>query len=111
MIESGVPVCHTCGEHVGLNGNGEPFVACHDCNFPICKTCFDYELKEGRKASLRCGNPYDENLLDDAEKASGDRSTMAAHMGKSQDAGIHARHINSVSTLDSEMTEDNGNLI
>ncbi|PPR89882.1 hypothetical protein GOBAR_AA30803 [Gossypium barbadense] len=105
MIESGVPVCHTCGEHVGLNGNGEPFVACHDCNFPICKTCFDYELKEGRKASLRCGNPYDENLLDDAEKASGDRSTMAAHMGKSQDAGIHARHINSVSTLDSGMVE------
>ncbi|KAH1066164.1 hypothetical protein J1N35_031151 [Gossypium stocksii] len=110
-MESGVPVCHTCGEHVGLNGNGEPFVACHDCNFPICKTCFDYELKEGRKACLRCGNPYDENLLDDAEKASGDRSTMAAHMDKSQDAGTHARHISSVSTLDSEMTEDNGNPI
>ncbi|MBA0720295.1 hypothetical protein Golax_007922 [Gossypium laxum] len=111
MMESGVPVCHTCGEHVGLNGNGEPFVACHDCNFPICKTCFDYELKEGRKACLRCGNPYDENRLDDAEKASGDRSTIAAHMDKSQDAGIHARHISSVSTLDSEMTEDNGNPI
>ncbi|TYG68644.1 hypothetical protein ES288_D05G169600v1 [Gossypium darwinii] len=111
MMESGVPVCHTCGEHVGLNGNGEPFVACHDCNFPICKTCFDYELKEGRKACLRCGNPYDENLLDDAEKASGDRSTIDAHMDKSQDAGIHARHISSVSTLDSEMTEDNGNPI
>ncbi|KAK8297087.1 hypothetical protein V6Z12_D05G165700 [Gossypium hirsutum] len=111
MMESGVPVCHTCGEHVGLNGNGEPFVACHDCNFPICKTCFDYELKEGRKACLRCGNPYDENLLDDAEKASGDRSTIDAHLDKSQDAGIHARHISSVSTLDSEMTEDNGNPI
>ncbi|XVE51488.1 hypothetical protein DITRI_Ditri02bG0045200 [Diplodiscus trichospermus] len=111
MMESGVPVCHTCGEHVGLNANGEAFVACHECNFPICKTCFESELKEGRKVCLRCGNPYDENLLDDVEKASGDRSTMAAHLNKSQDVGIHARHISSVSTLDSEMTEENGNPI
>ncbi|KAK8551463.1 hypothetical protein V6N13_119921 [Hibiscus sabdariffa] len=59
MMESGVPVCHICGGHRGLNANGEPFVACHDCNFPICKTCFEYELKEGRKACPRCGNPYD----------------------------------------------------
>ncbi|TYI04752.1 hypothetical protein ES332_A10G041300v1 [Gossypium tomentosum] len=111
MMESGVPVCHTCGEHVGLNVNGEPFVACHECNFPICKSCFEYDLKEGRKACLRCGSPYDENLLDDVEKATGDQSTMAAHLSKSQDVGIHARHISSVSTLDSEMTEDNGNPI
>ncbi|KAK6264587.1 hypothetical protein SCA6_020021 [Theobroma cacao] len=110
-MESGAPVCHTCGEHVGLNANGEAFVACHECNFPICKTCFEYELKEGRKVCLRCGAPFDENLLDDAEKASGDRSTMAKHLNNSQDVGIHARHISSVSTVDSEMTEDNGNPI
>lgn len=59
MMESGVPVCHTCGEHVGLNVNGEPFVACHECNLPICKSCFEYDLKEGRKACLRCGSTYD----------------------------------------------------
>ncbi|XVF87300.1 hypothetical protein PTKIN_Ptkin18bG0108600 [Pterospermum kingtungense] len=111
MMESGAPVCHTCGEHVGLNANGDAFVACHECNFPICKTCFEYELKEGRKVCLRCGNPYDENQLDDVEKAPGNRSTMATHLNQSQDAGIHARHISSVSTLDSEMTEENGNPI
>ncbi|KAK8642045.1 hypothetical protein V6N13_011407 [Hibiscus sabdariffa] len=83
-MESGVPVCYVCGEHVGLNANGEPFVACHDCNFPICKTCFEYELKKGRKACPRCRNPYDDNLLDDVRKASGGRSTMAAHSDKSQ---------------------------
>lgn len=59
MMESGVPVCHTCGENVGLNVNGEPFVACHECNLPICKSCFEYDLKEGRKACLRCGSTYD----------------------------------------------------
>ena len=63
MMESGAPVCHTCGEHVGLNTNGEAFVACHECNFPTCKTCFEYEIKEGRKVCLRCGNPYDGMLL------------------------------------------------
>lgn len=63
MMESGAPVCHTCGEHVGLNANGEAFVACHECNFPICKNCFEYELKEGRKVCLRCGNPFDGAFL------------------------------------------------
>ncbi|KAE8659658.1 Cellulose synthase A catalytic subunit 8 [Hibiscus syriacus] len=110
-MESGVPVCYTCGEPVSLNANGESFVACHDCNFFIYKSCFEYELKEGRKACLRCGKPYDENLLDDVEKASDNRSTMAAHLDKSLDVGVHARHISSVSTLESEMTEENGNPI
>ncbi|GLU13831.1 hypothetical protein SLE2022_304410 [Rubroshorea leprosula] len=112
MMESGAPTCHTCGEQVGLNANGEPFVACHECNFPICKPCFEYELKEGKKNCLRCGVPYDENLLDEVEtKAPGNRSTMAGHLNNSQDLGIHARHVSSVSTVDSELNDDSGNPI
>ena len=59
MMESGVPVCNSCGEQVGINANGELFVACHECNFSICKACVDLEIKEGRKLCLRCGAPYD----------------------------------------------------
>ncbi|KAB5560714.1 hypothetical protein DKX38_005671 [Salix brachista] len=112
MMESGAPICHTCGEQVGDDANGDLVVACHECNYPMCKSCFEYEIKEGRKVCLRCGSPYDENLPDDVEKkGSGNQSTMASHLNNSQDVGIHARHISSVSTVDSEMNEESGNPI
>ena len=59
MMESKSPVCNTCGEEIGVKPNGEFFVACHECSFPICKACLEYEFKEGRRICLRCGNPYD----------------------------------------------------
>lgn len=59
MMQSGVPTCITCGEQVGLDHNGEVFVACHECSYPICKSCFEYDLKDGRSSCLRCGAPYD----------------------------------------------------
>lgn len=59
MMVSDVPICHTCGEPVGVDGNGEVFVACHECHFPICKVCVQYDIKEGRNVCLRCGSPFD----------------------------------------------------
>ncbi|KAK4770737.1 hypothetical protein SAY87_031269 [Trapa incisa] len=113
MMESGVPICNTCGEQVGLDKNGEFFVACRDCNFPICMACVEFELKEGRKVCLRCGSPYDENSLVNAHaKASEARSTMASHLeAPQQDVGIHARQISSASTVDSEYKDEHGNPI
>lgn len=61
MMESKSPVCNTCGEEIGVKPNGDFFVACHECSFPICKACLEYEFKEGRRICLRCGNPYDGN--------------------------------------------------
>ncbi|KAJ8761841.1 hypothetical protein K2173_005413 [Erythroxylum novogranatense] len=122
MMESGVPMCNTCGEQVGVNANGDLFVACHECSFPMCKSCFEYEIKEGRKACFRCGSPYDENMLEDSEtKAPGNHSTVESHMnnselsltylGAAQNVGIHARHVSTVSTVDSEMNDESGNPI
>ncbi|KAJ7968739.1 cellulose synthase family protein [Quillaja saponaria] len=112
MMESGAPVCNACGEQVGINANGEGFVACHECNFSICKACFDYEMNEGRKVCLHCGIPYQETSVDDVDtKVAGSGSTMGAHLNDSQDAGLHARHISSVSTVDSELNDESGNPI
>ncbi|CAN0853534.1 Cellulose synthase A catalytic subunit 8 [UDP-forming] [Linum grandiflorum] len=114
MMEPGAPVCNTCGEAVGLNPNGELFVACHECNFPMCKSCVEYETKEGRKSCLRCSSPYDEHLLDGTEaKKPGNQSTMASQLTDPQpkDVGIHARHVSTVSTIDSEMNDESGNPI
>lgn len=59
MMHAGVPLCNTCGEQVGFDSNGNVYVACHECNFPVCKECVDYEIKEGKKACFRCGAPYE----------------------------------------------------
>ncbi|KAH0935217.1 hypothetical protein HID58_012334 [Brassica napus] len=113
MMESKSPVCNTCGEEIGVKPNGEFFVACHECSFPICKACLEYEFKEGRRICLRCGNPYDENVLDDVEiKTSKHQSTIATHISNTpQDSGIHARHVSTVSTIDSELNDEYGNPI
>lgn len=112
MMESGVPLCNTCGEAVGVDEKGEVFVACQECNFAICKACVEYEIKEGKKACLRCGTPFEANSMPDAERNElGSRSTMAAQLNDPQDTGIHARHISSVSTLDSEYNDETGNPI
>lgn len=112
MMESGVPLCNTCGEAVGVDEKGEVFVACQECNFAICKACVEYEIKEGKKACLRCGTPFEANSMADAERNElGSRLTMAAQLNDPQDTGIHARHISSVSTLDSEYNDETGNPI
>ncbi|XP_062094389.1 cellulose synthase A catalytic subunit 8 [UDP-forming]-like [Humulus lupulus] len=112
MMQSGIPVCNTCGGQVGFDANGEVFVACHECNFPLCKDCLSYEIKEGRKACLRCATPYAEDSPADEEtQVSGNRPTMASHQEEPKDVGLHARHISSVSTVDSEMNDEFGNPI
>ncbi|XP_024024162.1 cellulose synthase A catalytic subunit 8 [UDP-forming] [Morus notabilis] len=113
MMQSGIPLCSTCGEQVGLDANGEVFVACHECNFPICKDCLNYEINEGRKVCLRCSTPYGEDSLADHGETniSETGSTMASHLNEPKDVGLHARHISSVSTVDSEMNDESGNPI
>nr|BAK14406.1 cellulose synthase catalytic subunit [Eucalyptus globulus]BAK14407.1 cellulose synthase catalytic subunit [Eucalyptus globulus] len=112
MMESGVPLCNTCGEAVGVDEKGEVFVACQECNFAICKACVEYEINGRKKACLRCGTPFEANSMADAERNElGSRSTMAAQLNDPQDTGIHARHISSVSTLDSEYNDETGNPI
>ncbi|GAB2298579.1 Cellulose synthase A catalytic subunit 8 [UDP-forming] [Dionaea muscipula] len=113
MESAGVPLCNTCGEQLpGIEPNGEVFVACHECNFPMCKACLEYEIKEGRKACLRCSAPYDEIITSPeigSEAAYGDHASTAAYL--SQDSGIHVRNISSVSTVDTEVNDESGKQI
>ncbi|KAI9121280.1 hypothetical protein K1719_008313 [Acacia pycnantha] len=112
MMQSGVPLCSTCGEQVGFDANGEVFVACHDCNFPICKACFDFEINEGRRVCLRCGTPYLGKAMDHGDtEVLGNQSTMATQLSNSQDVGLHARHVSTVSTVDSDLVDEYGNPI
>lgn len=47
-------ICHICEDDVGINIDGEVFVACDECAFPICKTCYEYERSEGSQVCPQC---------------------------------------------------------
>ncbi|XP_034680957.1 probable cellulose synthase A catalytic subunit 5 [UDP-forming] [Vitis riparia] len=46
--------CQICGDDVGLTAGGELFVACNECAFPICRTCYEYERSEGNQVCPQC---------------------------------------------------------
>lgn len=113
-MQSRVPQCSTCEELVGFDSKGDVFVACHECNFPVCKACVDYEIKQGKKACFHCGAPYEQENATYAEPAaqgSGSHNTMGGYLTNDEDVGLHARNISSVSTLDSEMNAESGNAL
>ncbi|KAK7833569.1 cellulose synthase a catalytic subunit 7 [udp-forming] [Quercus suber] len=61
--------CEICGDQVGLTVDGDLFVACNECGFPVCRPCYEYERREG---SQLCPHPRvegdeDEEDVDDIE--------------------------------------------
>lgn len=50
--------CQICGDEVEITVDGEPFVACNECAFPVCRTCYEYERREGNKACPQCRTRY-----------------------------------------------------
>ncbi|KAA8514715.1 hypothetical protein F0562_017894 [Nyssa sinensis] len=47
-------ICQICGDDVGLTVDGELFVACNECAFPVCRTCYEYERQEGSQVCPQC---------------------------------------------------------
>ncbi|GAA0167340.1 DNA-binding transcription factor [Lithospermum erythrorhizon] len=51
-------ICRVCGDEIGIKENGEIFVACYVCGFPVCKPCYDYERSEGNQSCPQCQTRY-----------------------------------------------------
>lgn len=51
-------LCEICGNNVGVTSNGELFVACKECGFPVCRPCYEYEKKDGNKSCPQCKTRY-----------------------------------------------------
>ncbi|XP_073062505.1 cellulose synthase A catalytic subunit 7 [UDP-forming] isoform X1 [Primulina eburnea] len=51
-------VCEICGDAVGLTMDGELFVACNECGFPVCRPCYEYERREGNQLCPQCKTRY-----------------------------------------------------
>ncbi|XP_021737744.1 cellulose synthase A catalytic subunit 6 [UDP-forming]-like [Chenopodium quinoa] len=73
-------LCQICGDEIECDGNSEPFVACNECAFPVCRACYEYERGEGNQSCPQCKTRYkrikgsarvegdeDEDDLDDIE--------------------------------------------
>ena len=54
MAAEAKAACQICGDDVGEGPDGEPFVACNECAFPVCRNCYDYERREGSQACPQC---------------------------------------------------------
>ncbi len=51
-------ICQICGDDVGLTAEGELFVACNECAFPVCRPCYDYERNDGNQSCPQCKTRY-----------------------------------------------------
>ncbi|EYU46412.1 hypothetical protein ABFS82_04G045000 [Erythranthe guttata] len=59
MPESTAKICRICGDEIGiLQESGEAFVACHECGFPVCRPCYDYERSDGHQTCPQCHTRY-----------------------------------------------------
>ncbi|XP_004502891.1 cellulose synthase A catalytic subunit 2 [UDP-forming]-like [Cicer arietinum] len=47
-------ICQICGDEIEIMDQGEIFVACNECAFPICRPCYEYERLEGNQACPQC---------------------------------------------------------
>ncbi|KAL6583217.1 Cellulose synthase A catalytic subunit 2 UDP-forming [Orobanche minor] len=50
--------CQICEDEVEITIDGELFVACNECGFPVCRTCYEYERKEGNQSCPQCKTRY-----------------------------------------------------
>ncbi|MBA0720987.1 hypothetical protein Golax_008575 [Gossypium laxum] len=51
-------ICQICGDEIEISVDGEPFVACNECAFPVCRACYEYERREGNQACPQCKTRY-----------------------------------------------------
>ncbi|KAJ4823596.1 Cellulose synthase A catalytic subunit 3 [UDP-forming] [Turnera subulata] len=56
--QTAVQVCQICSDEIGKTVDGEPFVACHVCAFPVCRPCYEYERKDGNQSCPQCKTKY-----------------------------------------------------
>ncbi|XP_028548748.1 cellulose synthase A catalytic subunit 7 [UDP-forming]-like [Dendrobium catenatum] len=57
-VQREVGVCRICSDEIGLKENGEVFVACNECGFPVCRPCYEYERREGSQTCPQCNRRY-----------------------------------------------------
>ena len=58
MTSVGGQICQICSDNVGKTVDGDRFVACDICGFPVCRPCYEYERKHGNQSCPQCKTTY-----------------------------------------------------
>ncbi|MED6170226.1 hypothetical protein PIB30_028853 [Stylosanthes scabra] len=110
-------ICQICGDEieVTVHGEGEPFVACNECAFPVCRTCYEYERREGNQACPQCKTRYKrikgENEFDIGSNIRHDpchiaEAMLAARFNIVRNSQLNASGIATLSELDAASVAD-----
>ncbi|KAG6493386.1 hypothetical protein ZIOFF_048369 [Zingiber officinale] len=73
-------VCRICGDEIAPRDNGQVFVACHHCGFPVCQPCYDYERREGNQTCPQCNTRYKRHRGTCCARVEGDEDDEGVHM-------------------------------
>ncbi|KAL6209342.1 hypothetical protein ACLB2K_020284 [Fragaria x ananassa] len=118
-------ICQICGDEIEITVDGEPFVACNECAFPVCRSCYEYERREGNQSCPQCKTRYkrvkgsprvegdeEEEDIDDLENefdiASNDRrdphqiaaAVLAARLNIGRGSQVHGSGISTPAEFD-----------
>ncbi|KAM5562253.1 cellulose synthase A catalytic subunit 2 [UDP-forming] [Rosa sericea] len=118
-------ICQICGDEIEFTVDGEPFVACNECAFPVCRSCYEYERREGNQSCPQCKTRYkrvkgsprvegdeEEDGIDDLENefdiASNDRrdphqiaaAVLAARLNIGRGSQVHGSGISTPAEFD-----------
>ncbi|KAK9904409.1 hypothetical protein M0R45_000775 [Rubus argutus] len=118
-------ICQICGDEIEITVDGEPFVACNECAFPVCRSCYEYERREGNQSCPQCKTRYkrikgsprvegdeEEDDIDDLENefdiASNDRrdphqiaaAVLAARLNIGRGSQVHGSGISTPAEFD-----------
>uniref|UniRef100_A0A164VEU1 Cellulose synthase n=1 Tax=Daucus carota subsp. sativus TaxID=79200 RepID=A0A164VEU1_DAUCS len=77
LKSSSSQTCQICSDNVGLTVDGETFVACNVCAFPVCRPCYEYERKEGTQSCPQCKTRYKRHKGSPAIKGDGENDGNA----------------------------------
>ncbi|KAH6789169.1 cellulose synthase 6 [Perilla frutescens var. frutescens] len=98
-------ICQICGDEIEVTVDGEPFVACNECAFPLCRPCYEYERREGNQACPQCktrfkrikGSPRvdgdeDEDEFDDLDNEFDYNGNERRDPHQISEAALYGRH-------------------
>ncbi|XP_045820741.1 cellulose synthase A catalytic subunit 6 [UDP-forming]-like [Trifolium pratense] len=97
-------ICQICGDGIDITENGDPFVACNECAFPVCRPCYEYERAEGYQACPQCKTRFkrikgcprvegdeEEDSSDDIDKEFDDKYRDALGLKPNSDSMLSGR--------------------
>ncbi|XP_057417590.1 cellulose synthase A catalytic subunit 6 [UDP-forming]-like [Lotus japonicus] len=101
-------ICHICGDEIEIAEDGEPFVACNECAFPVCQQCYKYERLEGNQACPQCKTRY--KRIKGCPRVEGDEDEDDTDDLDNEFSYAHADALGLQPTTDSMLSDLNSNI-